>query len=450
MQGTSGEPIDMLCALTEHDEALANIRLCALALESISDGALIVDASDPDLPIVYSNPAFQTLTGYTARETVGQNCGILRGAGTDSGTVERIYATLRTGNMFDGQILNYRKDGTSFWNLLRISPLRDVAGRITHFVGLQTDITGFKQAQDRLHESENRFRVLANTAPVMVWMSGLDKGCNFFNQRWLDFTGRSMEQELGNGWALGVHPDDIDCCSNTYANAFDRRDDFVMEYRLRRHDGQYRWVIDTGTPRYAPEGVFTGYIGSCIDITDRKLAEKTSRQEKQFSNSIIDSLPGLFFMLNRKGCYVRWNKNAERLAGHSAGEMKDRPAVDFVVPEDREKFRQAIEAGFRLGHVSAEYHHLTKDGRKIPYVSYGVRANIGCREYLVGVEIDITERKRAEQDSRLLRDELTHINRLATMGELSAAVAHELNQPLTSILNNAKRHNVFLTGSNRI
>jgi PAS domain S-box-containing protein len=123
-------------------------------------------------------------------------------------------------------------------------------------------------------ESERRFRLVANTAPVMIWMSGPDKLCNYFNQPWLDFTGRSLEAELGNGWSEGIHPDDLKDCLGTYTLAFDLRESFRMEYRLRRHDAEYRWLLDIGVPRLSLDGSFAGYIGSCLDITDHKLAEE--------------------------------------------------------------------------------------------------------------------------------------------------------------------------------
>ena len=131
-----------------------------------------------------------------------------------------------------------------------------------------------RRAELNLRESEGRFRLVANTAPVMIWMSATDKLCNYFNQPWLDFTGRSIEAELGNGWAEMVHPEDFQACLDTYQRAFDRHETFQMEYRLRRHDGEYRWLVDIGVPRLDPDGSFAGYIGSCIDVTDRKLAEE--------------------------------------------------------------------------------------------------------------------------------------------------------------------------------
>lgn len=136
-----------------------------------------------------------------------------------------------------------------------------------------TDVTQRKLAELDLKESESRFRLMADSAPVLMWMSGPDKLCTYFNKSWLDFTGNHLEDETGEGWLRGVHPEDLQHCLGVYTSAFEARERFTMEYRLRRADGQYRWVVDRGVPRFRTDGTFSGYIGCADDITMQKETE---------------------------------------------------------------------------------------------------------------------------------------------------------------------------------
>jgi PAS domain S-box-containing protein len=140
------------------------------------------------------------------------------------------------------------------------------------------EIAERKRAEAARRESEQRFRNMANTAPVMIWILGPDKGMTCLNKAWLDFTGRLLEQELGNGWLEDVHPDDRKRSSASISSAFNARQDFLTEGRLRRADGEYRWVLCTGVPRFDADGAFAGYIGSTIDITDQKYSEAERRR----------------------------------------------------------------------------------------------------------------------------------------------------------------------------
>ncbi len=151
----------------------------------------------------------------------------------------------------------------------------------------QREISERKQTEQALRESEARFRRMANTAPVMIWMSSVDGGCTYFNQSWLEFRGRLMEEELGDRWAEGVHPDDLDYCMRTYTAALKARKPFSMEYRLQRVDGTYRWIFDKGTPRFQENGHFVGFIGACTDITERREAEAHLVQEARRSTALL-------------------------------------------------------------------------------------------------------------------------------------------------------------------
>jgi PAS domain S-box-containing protein len=155
-------------------------------------------------------------------------------------------------------------------------------------LGLIVFFTRSKKAELSLRESELQYRTLADNGVALIWTSGPDKLCTYFNKVWLDFTGRPLEQELGNGWTEGVHPDDVQCSLDIYVGAFDRRESFSMEYRLRHHDGSYRWIVDQGTPRYDLDGEFAGYIGHCIDITERKAAETELDNHRQHLEQLVE------------------------------------------------------------------------------------------------------------------------------------------------------------------
>jgi PAS domain S-box-containing protein len=155
------------------------------------------------------------------------------------------------------------------------------------------DITTSKQAEEALRESEELFHNMADTAPVMLWMSSPDGMRNFFNQYWLDFTGRPQELEQGEGWTEGIYPDDKYFCLNTYYQALLKRQKFQMEYRLRRADGEYRWILDIGVPRFTKCGNFAGYIGCCVDITEHKLAAVSLQQKERAAQAQLKEIESL-------------------------------------------------------------------------------------------------------------------------------------------------------------
>ncbi len=184
---------------------------------------------------------------------------------------------IRTGERFYFEGRLRRADEEVRWVEFRGLPLR-TGGMPLRMHGTAADITERKRAENRLRESEERFRLMADAVPVLIWVSDQTKGCTWFNKTWLNFSGRTPQELVGNGWADDVHPDDLDRCLGIYVTNFDARRPFTMEYRLKRHDGEYRWVEDNGLPRYDGDGAFAGYIGSCVDFTERKVAEEALRR----------------------------------------------------------------------------------------------------------------------------------------------------------------------------
>ena len=268
--GASGW-IAVVLDVTERKRA-EEARFRHAAIVESSEDAII--CKNLDELITSWNAGAQRLFGYTEKEVLGQPIAILIPPELQDEENE-ILERLRAG----GRIEHYEtkrltKAGNRVDVSLIIGPVKDSAGRIVGFSKIAHDITQRKQAEKALQESEQRFRLVADTAPVIIWMSDPDKFCTYVNKPWLDLTGRPMHSELGNGWAEGIHPEDLQSCMNTYTQAFDRREEFQMEYRLRRHDGEYRWIFDTGMPRFDPGRGFAGYIGSAVDVTERKLSEQ--------------------------------------------------------------------------------------------------------------------------------------------------------------------------------
>jgi PAS domain S-box-containing protein len=251
--------------LRESEERLAGI------VSSAMDAIIVIDEEQR---IVLFNTAAEKMFRCKADEVI---------ATTVDRLIPQRFRHEHTGNILhfaEGGVTNRKMEGSlalratgeEFPMDASISQIETVGKKL--FTIIIRDVTESRRAQEAIRESEERFRLVANTAPVLIWMSGPDKLRNYFNQPWLGFTGRSIEAELGNGWTEGVHPEDLKIFLDTYIRTFGRRESFEMQYRLRRYDGEYRWISDFGVPRFNPDGSFAGYIGSCLDVTERKMVEE--------------------------------------------------------------------------------------------------------------------------------------------------------------------------------
>lgn len=240
---------------------------------------------------------------------------------------------------------------------------------------------------------------LFDSFPVPVWRSGLDAKCDYFNRAWLEFTGRTLAEEIGEGWADRVHPEDLDGCLHGYREAFAARTPFVLEYRLRRHDGKYRWVIDHGAPFNDKKGKFGGYIGSCYDTTERREAEDTLRRSERRFSVFMDNLPAFAWMKDLDGRYLYTSKQLEKLApyhnaraiGKTDAEIWPEEIASTYQANDRaaistKKSLQAVESYL----VGTERHLVLSS--KFPILDQD-----GSVVMVGGASLEVTDRVHAEE-----------------------------------------------------
>jgi PAS domain S-box-containing protein len=435
--------------------------------------------------------------------------------------------------------------------------------------GLVANLIRRRRAEGSLAESEERFQSMADAAPMLVWMSGRDQLFTFFNKAWFDFTGRTMKQELGDGWCEGIHPEDRERCLAVYLHAFEAREPLVMQYRLRRYDGEYRFVTNQGVPRYGADGGFLGYVGACVDVTDmiekeRALHEveervtlaaevahlgvweldlvtnelwvsengrnlfgfapdgpltyddfrarvhpedrarhatavrraiddqsgyesefrillpdhtvrwiagrgryvnnpetKQSRfvgvsmdvterkQAQQLFQLATEASPSGIVLLNADGRIILVNAHVEELFGYQRDELIGKP-VEMLLPArfaahqsgPRIKFLARLQA--QVIDAGQELLARRKDGSEFPVETELSPIDAPQGFLVLASVIDLSARKEAEEEAQRRRDEIEQLSRVSLLGEMTASIAHEVNQPLSGIISNASAGQRFI------
>lgn len=271
--------------VTEQKKAQED-QLYLASIINNSDDAIV--GKNLESMITSWNKGAEKIYGYTYEEIVGKTVDIIFPEEKKNESRE-ILTQLRQGQEIPPlETIRKRKDGQLIHVSLRVSIIKDSLGNMIGISSIARDITERRKAELAIQESEQRFRSMANTAPVLIWMSGADTLYHFFNKAWLEFTGQTPEHEMGNGWVEGIHQEDGERRLNIYLDSFRNREKFTMDYRLRRWDGEYRWILDSGIPRFTSDGQFDGYIGSCIDITELKLAENILKRDAESLRTLVD------------------------------------------------------------------------------------------------------------------------------------------------------------------
>ncbi len=363
----------------------------------------------------YIDRMIERITGYAVKEVIPALWGQitlqvrLRGAleGQEFHEADRRF---RAGEL-DYWTADYQyrtPDGEIRWVSDASIPHRDANGRVCGSLGILQDITDRVRTEEELRESEERFRAMADSAPVLIWIADATGKTTYFNRQWLRYTGRKLEQELGYGWAEGLHPEDLIPCQQAVRAAWDTRAEYRMEYRLCRAGGTYGWVLETGSPRFAQDGAFLGYIGSCIDIEEQKQAlEAIQLSESRLNAAQKMARIGNWEFDPDHGA-IRWSDETFRIFGMAPGS----PPPTFeqhlaqIHPDDRERWQQIIGSAMRTGQAyEFEFCNLLPDGGTRMIQAHGEcridQSGHVCAMW--GTVQDITERKEAEQErTRLL------------------------------------------------
>ncbi len=329
-----------------------------------------------------------------------------------------------------------------------VTPSEEFPGNV-RLIGTLLDITEHKRIEEEAHVSGAHFRFLTEAIPALVWMCGADKRATYMNNAWLEFTGKSLPQLLDAGWLDDLHPDDLPTCSSVWNTAFDTRGPFLAEFRMRRHDGVYRWMLDRGVPRFALDGTFEGYIGASFDIHDVKtLSQELAESEARF-RMLADTAPVLIWMMDAAGRITYVNQQVLDFTGLPLDELLGRVVPPGIHPDDFAPNIVAFESAFlqhdpfqiryRMRRADGVYRWMLNTAR--PRLS-STNTFLGY----IGVRNDIHERVTAEQAQTRYAAELQAALAAAeaardraeeasqTKDQFLAVLSHELRTPLTPIL----------------
>ncbi len=364
LNAARGERADRLRRKAESALRLSEERH-QLNFETALDGIIMIDRLGR---ITGWNNRAESIFGWQRAEALGRDLAELvipeRDRESHRHGLRRYVATGQA------RVLNKRiemaalhREGREFPVELAITPIGFNEDLV--FTAFIRDITERTRGEAALRESELRFRTTANAAPVLIWMSGPDKRCTWFNQRWLDFVGRAIEQELGDGWCDNLHPADFDRTLDTYHAAFDARRPYEMEFRMQRDDGAWRWLLERGTPNFGPGGEFEGFIGTCIDITEHRETVEALRESRSRFKTLTESLPQMIWTCTRDGYTDYLSRQWLDYTGRSESQQLGKGWLEQVHPEDRVKVEQewsrvvgtgdTFDMSFRIRRIDGVY-----------------------------------------------------------------------------------------------
>ena len=329
------------------------------------------------------------------------------------------------------------RSGSIVWVRVRLSLVRDSAGSPLYFVAHVEDITERRRVAEALRESEERFRVMADGCPAVMWVTDAEGGSQFINRAHREFCGVPFEELQGSKWQSLFHPDDVPEYGAIFQRAVREHAAFRADARLRRVDGEWRWVTTVAEPRFSQSGEFLGHVGLCLDITERKQAEEALQSSEEKFRQLAENIHKVFWMMNPAATEILYvNPAYEQIWGRTCESLYRNPMswMEAVQHEDREQARLLFARQMAGEHIDSEYRIRTPDGaqRWVRDRAFPIRDQAGRLIRVAGIAEDITERKRYEE-------ELVHAREAAEAANLSksrflANMSHEIRTPMNGVI----------------
>ncbi|MDZ8051551.1 MAG: EAL domain-containing protein [Aulosira sp. ZfuVER01] len=419
------------------------LHLMERAIASSSNGIILTDPNQPDNPIIYVNPAFEAITGYSASEVIGRNCRFLQGTDREQTALSELRTAIQEQRECHVILRNYRKDGTPFWHELYVAPVFDAFGSLTHFIGVQTDITEHLQALETLRQREEQYRRIVETATEGIWVLDENNQTSFVNKQMATMLGYSADEMQGATLFSFMDAEGIEI-ANTY---LERRHQGINEkhdFKFRCKDGSDLWAIVSCAPMFDEQGNYTGVLGMITDISDvydelrlRKRAEAELQESKQRLDGILCSLEDVVWSISADTFETLYlNPAVLKIYGRPESEFFDNLNLWFEVihPEDQPQVHAAIQPLLVTGYQELEYRIIRPDGqvRWLLNRSHLIYDTNDQPVRIEGIATDITERKQMEE--KLVRhafyDALTGLpNRVLFMDKLGQAIERVKSNP---------------------
>jgi PAS domain S-box-containing protein len=426
--------------ITDRVRAEEALRLRDRAIQAVTQGLLITDAGQADNPIIYVSSGFERITGYKRNEVLGRSCRFLQGQDTELAAVATLRAAIRAGEACSIELLNYRKDGTPFWNYLSVSPVLDPRGKVTHFVGVQTDVTERRQMENQFREVRLRLQHVVSTSPAVLFTLAIadNQALSFswISDNLLGILGHTAEAGLKPEWWLeNLHPDDRDRIILEAATVLFNRDCLNHEFRFRHGDGNFRWTRSDMRVIRNEAGHAIEVVGAWSDITAERQLEDQFRQSQLRLQHVVSLSPAVLFTLafaDNRIQNVSWiSDNLLDVLGHTPeSSMAADWWLENIHPEDRDRTVQKTRAELHAKGFTSHEHRFRHGNGSYRWTRAAlrlIRDEQGRPMEVVGAWSDITEHKQLE-------DQFNQSQKMEAFGQLAGGVAHDFNNLLSVVI----------------